>query len=265
MTDKNEKLKPPARRTTGRTLGGAKKTTPPPPPPAAELTAEQFAAERDAAEPQASAGAETETQPSAATAPHEKRIPDRVETSTPSPEHIAPPLEQGENAATSSPGSGLETRQVHAAPMSPVGVAPTVTEQAPPSTPTPHTAVPVTAAVAAEVAVRQAVAPATSSTTFPLGAGAPLPQQEQQFDSGSAPSDGPPWTQGPGRPHDIPETAVVLNQRIIARESLDASVPAALRLKRRIKRFALDNELDHLPIGDILCVALDDWLTARGF
>ncbi|GAA3784462.1 hypothetical protein GCM10023083_20630 [Streptomyces phyllanthi] len=36
---------------------------------------------------------------------------------------------------------------------------------------------------------------------------------------------------------------------IIARESLDSSVPAALKLKKRLKRFALDNALDHLPIG----------------
>ncbi|MEU1185798.1 hypothetical protein ABZ464_50970 [Streptomyces sp. NPDC005820] len=42
-------------------------------------------------------------------------------------------------------------------------------------------------------------------------------------------------------------------------------MPAALKLKRRIKRFALDNELDHLPIGDIVAVAMDEWLTTRGF
>ncbi|MEU9430255.1 hypothetical protein AB0D87_47170 [Streptomyces sp. NPDC048342] len=81
----------------------------------------------------------------------------------------------------------------------------------------------------------------------------------------TAPSEGTPWAHGPGRPKDIPETAVILNQRIITRESLDSSVPAALKLKKRIKRFALDNELDHLPIGDIVSVALDEWLTARGF
>ncbi|OAH14382.1 hypothetical protein [Streptomyces jeddahensis] len=72
-------------------------------------------------------------------------------------------------------------------------------------------------------------------------------------------------THGSGRPKDVPEVAVILNQRIIARESLDSSVPAALKLKSRIKRFALDNELDHLPIGDIVSVALDEWLSARGF
>lgn len=80
-----------------------------------------------------------------------------------------------------------------------------------------------------------------------------------------APSEGTPWAHGPGRPKDIPATAVILNQRIITRESLDSSVPAALRLKKRLKRFALDNELDHLPIGDIVSVALDEWLTTRGF
>ncbi len=83
--------------------------------------------------------------------------------------------------------------------------------------------------------------------------------------SETAPNEGTPWTQGSGRPADIPEAAVVLNQRIIARESLDSSVPAALKLKKRIKRFALDNELDHLPVGDIVSVALDEWLTTRGF
>ncbi|WP_086708480.1 hypothetical protein [Streptomyces antimycoticus] len=68
------------------------------------------------------------------------------------------------------------------------------------------------------------------------------------------------------RSHQTPsEVAVVLNQRIIARESLDSSVPATPKLKKRVKRFALDNELDHLAVGDIVSVALDEWLTARGF
>ncbi|MFF5008546.1 hypothetical protein ACFY3G_37655 [Streptomyces phaeochromogenes] len=91
------------------------------------------------------------------------------------------------------------------------------------------------------------------------------PRQEQDVKAQATASEGTPWAHGPGRPADIPEAAVVLNQRIIARESLDSSVPAALKLKKRIKRFALDNELDHLPIGDIVSVALDEWLTTRGF
>ncbi|WP_079053308.1 hypothetical protein [Streptomyces phaeochromogenes] len=115
-----------------------------------------------------------------------------------------------------------------------------------------------------EVAVRPAASAVPGGTAFPARTDAPGTHQEHGR-SEAAPSEGTPWAQGPGRPKAIPETAVVLNQRIITRESLDSSVPAALKLKRRIKRFALDNELDHLPTGDIVAVALDEWLTARGF
>ncbi|WP_338778233.1 hypothetical protein [Streptomyces sp. DG1A-41] len=117
----------------------------------------------------------------------------------------------------------------------------------------------------AEVALRPAVPPTAGGNGFPVRADVARAHQEQEAQSQAAPSEGTPWAQGSGRPKDIPETAVLLNQRIIARESLDSSVPAALKLKKRIKRFALDNELDHLPIGDIVSVALDEWLTARGF
>lgn len=120
-------------------------------------------------------------------------------------------------------------------------------------------------APAAEVAVRQAASPVAGGTAFPVRTDVPGSHQEQYWRPEAAPSEGTPWSHGPGRPKDIPETAVILNQRIITRESLDSSVPAALKLKKRIKRFALDNELDHLPIGDIVSVALDEWLTARGF
>lgn len=102
-------------------------------------------------------------------------------------------------------------------------------------------------------------------TAFPVRTDSPGSHQEQDARAHDAPSQGTPYAHGPGRPKDIPEAAVVLNQRIIARESLDSSVPAALKLKKRLKRFALDNELDHLPIGDIVSVALDEWLSARGF
>ncbi|MFE2707151.1 hypothetical protein ACFXI6_42050 [Streptomyces mirabilis] len=91
------------------------------------------------------------------------------------------------------------------------------------------------------------------------------PGHHHRTRSSEAPNEGAPWAQGPGRPADIPDVAVLLNQRVIARESFDSSVPAALKLKRRIKRFALDNELDHLPVGDIVAVAMDEWLTTRGF
>lgn len=112
--------------------------------------------------------------------------------------------------------------------------------------------------------MRQTIAP-PSSTAFPVRAGAPGAQYEQHVSSDPFSGEGTPSAQGSGRPKDIPEAAIVLNQRIIARESLDASIPAALKIKKRIKRFALDNELDHLPIGDIVSVALDEWLTTRGF
>ncbi|MER7179966.1 hypothetical protein ABT404_10880 [Streptomyces hyaluromycini] len=100
-------------------------------------------------------------------------------------------------------------------------------------------------------------------TVLPVQSSEPAPGHDRGARSGEAPSEGAPWTQGPGRPGDIPDVAVLLNQRVITRESLDSSVPAALKLKRRIKCFALANELDHLPLGDI--VAMDEWLTTRGF
>lgn len=131
--------------------------------------------------------------------------------------------------------------------------------------PPPVTSAAAGAAPAAEVAIRPAVPPVAGGTTFPVRTEGPGAHQEQDTRSQDAPSEGTPYAHGPGRPKDVPEVSVVLNQRIIARESLDSSVPAALKLKKRIKRFALDNELDHLPISDIVSVALDEWLTARGF
>ncbi len=47
----------------------------------------------------------------------------------------------------------------------------------------------------------------------------PAPHQEQDARSQAAPSEGTPWAQGSGHPKNIPETAVVLKRRIIARES----------------------------------------------
>ncbi|MFE3408103.1 hypothetical protein ACFXMT_07150 [Streptomyces mirabilis] len=82
-------------------------------------------------------------------------------------------------------------------------------------------------------------------TAFPVRNETPGSHQDQYVRAQTAPSEGAPWAQGAGRPRDIPETAAVLNQRIITRESLDSSVPAALRLKKRIKRFArILNRLD---------------------
>lgn len=78
-------------------------------------------------------------------------------------------------------------------------------------------------------------------------------------------SNGSVWEPGPGRPSDIPTAATVLNQRSIRRTSLNASVPAELKLQRRLKRFALDKELENLPLGDVVAVAIDEWLEARGY
>ncbi|MEW1657840.1 hypothetical protein [Streptomyces sp. NPDC093707] len=97
------------------------------------------------------------------------------------------------------------------------------------------------------------VAPRTSPVS---GAGTP---------SYTLSGDGTPWSPGPGRPANLPTPADVLNRRSVARESLDASVAAELKLKKRLKRFALDNDLENLPLGDVVSVAIDDWLTARGY
>ncbi|MFD7609055.1 hypothetical protein ACFWAN_53670 [Streptomyces mirabilis] len=236
-----ERMRPPARR-TGRTLGGAKKTTPPPPPPAAELTPEQFAAEEAAAQGDGRPPAgEPQVHPAPSTAP---------EAAEPSAQ---PTVEVTQSGLVPEPAMSQPVRPAVVAPDAGAGAAgEPVERQAPPVVP------------AAEVAIRPAVPPMAGGTTFPVRTEGPG-YQEQNARSQEAPSEGTPYAHGPGRPSDVPDVAVVLNQRIIARESLDSSVPAALKLKKRIKRFALDNELDHLPIGDIVSVALDEWLTARGF
>ncbi|WP_405542457.1 hypothetical protein OG478_12345 [Streptomyces phaeochromogenes] len=241
-----ERMKPPAR-PKGRVLGGAARKAAGAPPPPAELTRDQLTAEQEAVQTPNPAVVEPETQPAAALAPHDKQT---TETEpSPAMRHAA---------ATPSQHVGDAG---HATATLPEQRAPEATPSAPP----PEAAPPVGLAQRTEVAVRQTISAPTSSTAFPVRSGAPGPQYEQHVSSDPAPSDETPWAQGPGRPKGIPEAAIVLNQRIITRESLDASVPAALKIKKRIKRFALDNELDHLPIGDIVSVALDEWLTTRGF
>ncbi|MDX2661050.1 hypothetical protein [Streptomyces stelliscabiei] len=279
-----ERMKPPARRTGGRTLVGAKKTTPPPPPPAAELTPEQFAAERAADQGDVRPVAnESQVAPAPFAVPFEASARDRTDVV---PEAAEPSTQPSVEVTRSGPlpgpdasqldvstrgtrmdsaGEPMETQVPHVLPApEPAAHAVRPTQ---PTEPVPQhapAAVP-GAAPAAEVALRPVAPPASGVNGFPVRTDVPRVHQEQDAQSQAAPSEGPPWAQGSGRPKDIPETAVVLNQRIIARESLDSSVPAALKLKKRLKRFALDNELDHLPIGDIVSVALDEWLTARGF
>ncbi|MFE3030886.1 hypothetical protein ACFXKY_04495 [Streptomyces canus] len=253
MSDKNERPKPPARR-TGRTLGGARKAAPPP-PPAAELTPEQFAAEEAAAlgDSRLPAG-EPQVQPAPSTVPIGQSARGRTETAPEVAEPSAQPtFEVTRSGPVPEPAASQPVRPAVVAPEAGAGAAGEPVEQQ---------ALPVVPA--AEVAIRPAVPPMAGDTTFPMRTEGPG-YQEQNARPQEAPSEGTPYAHGPGRPSDVPDVAVVLNQRIIARESLDSSVPAALKLKKRIKRFALDNELDHLPIGDIVSVALDEWLTARGF
>ncbi|MFE2708820.1 hypothetical protein [Streptomyces mirabilis] len=294
MSEKNERPKPPARRTSGRPLGGAKKTTPPPPPPTAELTPEQFATEQAtaqgegrpaASEPQAQPAVSigvstqdpTEMMAEVAQEPAAPPAHPRVEAAPGSPvqdpaaSQPARPAVVASEAGTESPVASMEWQALGQT------VAPAAQPSAPTAQPTPlaehvsqqgasqDTGAAPGVAHTAEVAIHSTVLPVMGAAAFPVSAGAANPQHEQQAGSDTAPSNGTSWEHGSGRPKDIPEAAVVLNQRIIARESLDSSVPAALKLKRRIKRFALDNELDHLPMGDIVSVALDEWLTTRGF
>ncbi|MEU1517636.1 hypothetical protein ABZ490_36765 [Streptomyces sp. NPDC005811] len=285
----SERMKPPARRTGGRTLGGAKKATPPPPPPAAELTPEQFAAERAAGQDEGRHVVDqSQAQPAPSTVPIEssaqgrtEAVPEAAETATQPTDEVVPsgpvpePVTSGPvrpDVVAPEAGAGEEPVERQMPPVVPAyePVAPVVRPAQPSEPAAPHRLSPITSAApevapAAEVAVRPAPTPVAGGTTFPVRTDAPGAHQEQYGRPEAAPSEGTPWAHGPGRPKDIPETAVILNQRIITRESLDSSVPAALKIKKRIKRFALDNELDHLPIGDIVSVALDEWLTARGF
>ncbi|MEU0434487.1 hypothetical protein ABZ153_23120 [Streptomyces sp. NPDC006290] len=253
MSEKNDRPKPPARRTGGRTLGGAKKTTPPPPPPTAELTPEQFATEQATTQGEVIAAGAPRVQhapPAAAFETQAQNLAQTVEAAKARTEGADGSAKRQPPPVTSAPQSGSQPKQ----PAEPDGRnSPSHAETAVSGT-----------APTAEMAIRPAVTPA-AGTTFPFKPDGLEPHQAQDARAQEAPSEGAPYAHGPGRPENIPEAAVVLNRRIITRESLDSSVPAALKLKKRIKRFALDNELDHLPIGDIVSVALDEWLTARGF
>ncbi|NGO11398.1 hypothetical protein G5C60_28295, partial [Streptomyces sp. HC44] len=262
-----------------------------PPPPAAELTPEQYAAEQAAAQGEdRPAAGKPQVQPAPSAVPAEtsaqgrtETVPEVAQTSAQPTLGVAPsgPVQesvasQPARAAVVAPkaetGAAEEPVERQLQPVVPAAepADPAVQSTQPAESVSQHGPSQVPSAVsdvppAAEVAIRPAAPPAAGGTAFPVRTDVPGAHHEQDARSQAAPSEGTPWAHGPGRPKDIPETAVVLNQRIIARESLDSSVPAALKLKKRIKRFALDNELDHLPIGDIVSVALDEWLTARRF
>lgn len=277
-----ERMKPPARR-TGRTLGGAKKATPPPPPPAAELTPEQYAAEQAATQGEGRpAASEPQVQPAASSVPVEASAQNPTETMAEVPQTpAAPPAHPSVEAAPSSPmqepAPSQPARPAVVAPEtgkeSPVEsmewqalgqtVAPAAEPAAPavqPTTLAEHvsqrgasqdTGTAPGAAHTAEVAVHSTVLPVTGATAFPVSARATSPQHKQHAGSDTAPSNGTSWEQGSGRPKDIPEAAVVLNQRIIARESLDASeavVFPSLRTTFPLVRHRVGD-----PVGVVAC------------
>ena len=67
-------------------------------------------------------------------------------------------------------------------------------------------------------------------------------------------------TDDPLTPH--PETAAVIADRHIKRGQLNYAVPDILQLQRRIRRYNADHGTPH---GDIVAIALDIWLRAKGY
>ncbi|MFF7642873.1 hypothetical protein [Streptomyces canus] len=61
-------------------------------------------------------------------------------------------------------------------------------------------------------------------------------------------------------PH--PETLDVISSRHTKRGQLNYAVPDQLQLQRRIRRYNADTDIPH---GDIVALALDTWLRARGY
>lgn len=74
-----------------------------------------------------------------------------------------------------------------------------------------------------------------------------------------------PWREVPGRgrPHHIPHPADALDRRKVDRTPLHLSVPSVLELEERLRDYVHFNRVD-VP-GDVLGVALDEWLAARGY
>ncbi|MBQ0849472.1 hypothetical protein J8N05_14825 [Streptomyces sp. BH-SS-21] len=64
----------------------------------------------------------------------------------------------------------------------------------------------------------------------------------------------------PNDPH--PDTHEILTGRHINRGQLNYAVPDALQLQRRIRRYNADSGIPH---GDIVALALDTYLRAKGY
>ncbi len=59
-----------------------------------------------------------------------------------------------------------------------------------------------------------------------------------------------------------PDSLALINSRTTKRSQLNYSVPEALQLQRRIRRYNADHDIQH---GDIAAEALDTWLRAKGY
>lgn len=64
----------------------------------------------------------------------------------------------------------------------------------------------------------------------------------------------------PFTPH--PDTVAIIHGRHTTRGQLNYSVPEALQLQRRIRRYNADHGIQH---GDIVAYALDTFLRAHGY
>ncbi|MFG3022528.1 hypothetical protein ACGFZQ_28925 [Streptomyces sp. NPDC048254] len=61
-------------------------------------------------------------------------------------------------------------------------------------------------------------------------------------------------------PH--PDTLDIIRNRHTKRGQLNYAVPEVLQLQRRIRRYNADTDIPH---GDIVALALDTWLRAKGY
>lgn len=61
-------------------------------------------------------------------------------------------------------------------------------------------------------------------------------------------------------PH--PDTLGIISNRHTKRGQLNYAVPEVLQLQRRIRRYHADHGLQH---GDVVALALDTWLRAKGY
>ncbi|MGW3312207.1 hypothetical protein ACWDG9_37135 [Streptomyces sp. NPDC001073] len=67
-------------------------------------------------------------------------------------------------------------------------------------------------------------------------------------------------TNDPFTPH--PDTLAVISNRHTRRGQLNYAVPDVLQLQRRVRRYNADHDTPH---GDIVTLALDTWLRAKGY